>query len=250
MALARASLRGFGRKLWTKYTHCLEQRPIATQAGTSALLWGAGDIAAQLIEDKLKDRPHGNSAVGASCTSHTGHTSEDAIISSSSSGSSGSSSVSCRRTAVQAAFAALVWAPAAHHWYLALDRCVGSFMQSGTRRFVAAKLGLEFTVLHPIFLTAFFSIVGLANGQSVDEIQAQLQHDFWPSLAIEWSFWLPVDVALFSFVPARHQLLMINCGCFVESIVLSFIKENGISWVGVEQWLRVETLAGAIPAPA
>ena len=42
----------------------------------------------------------------------------------------------------------------------------------------------------------------------------------------------PLDIANFALVPVRHQLLVANVGCFIESIMLSWIKANGVQLPG------------------
>lgn len=141
-------------------------------------------------------------------------------------------SIDTKRVGIQAGFACMVWAPVAHYWYLALDRVVSRVARSGTRQFVVAKLALEFAFFHPVFLLAFFGGIGIAHGEPLKAVHEQIRHDMLPSLALEWAIWLPVDCTMFAFVPSRHQLLVVNCGCFVDSIALSYIKANGFSLPG------------------
>uniref|UniRef100_A0A7S3AWI4 Uncharacterized protein n=1 Tax=Haptolina ericina TaxID=156174 RepID=A0A7S3AWI4_9EUKA len=113
-----------------------------------------------------------------------------------------------------------------------LDRAARSVAKCGSRRFVATKLLLELAVLHPIFLLAFFGSVGLASGDEPTAIRSQIAQDLLPTLGLEWALWAPIDGAVFAVVPVRHQVLVINAGCFVESVGLSFIKANGITLPG------------------
>ena len=38
------------------------------------------------------------------------------------------------------------------------------------------------------------------------------RRDFWPTLALEWAMWAPLDIANFALVPVpmRHQLLLVS----------------------------------------
>lgn len=96
---------------------------------------------------------------------------------------------------------------------------------------VATKLVLEVVCLHPASLFAYFTIVGKMSGESNAIIRDQLSTDFWPTLMLEISLWTPLDIVNFALVPVRHQLLVTNCGCFVESVALSSIKNNGLESV-------------------
>ena len=87
-------------------------------------------------------------------------------------------------------------------------------------------------LLHPIGLTAFFVSVGLLGGEKLSDALVQLRKDFFPSLLLEYALWTPFDLAMFSFIPVQHQLLMVNTICLIESVMLSYIKSNGISLPG------------------
>ena len=105
----------FAARALAAYSRTLHQHPVRTQMASSAVIWGAGDVAAQRLEGGMLSRQ--------STPQPPPH--------------------DWRRTLVQTSYSALVWAPMAHHWYEVLDRTVLSIAKAGTRRFVAAKLGLE-----------------------------------------------------------------------------------------------------------
>ena len=102
-------------------------------------------------------------------------------------------------------------------------------------RFVGAKLALEAIALHPVSLFAFFGCMGAAKGQDSGQIMATLRADFWPTLGLEVALWTPLDAVIFFAVPVRLQVLAINCGCFVESVALSWIHAVGLE---VPPWAR------------
>lgn len=137
-----------------------------------------------------------------------------------------------KRTRIQMLYAALLWGPAGHYWYEWLDGAAQSMASLGTARFVGIKLLLEIVLLHPVALTAFFVCVGLMGNEKFRDIIEQLRSDFWPSLMLEYMLWIPCDIAMFAFIPVRHQLLVVNTICLIESVMLSYIKSNGISLPG------------------
>lgn len=214
------------------YNRALDKYPIPTQMVTSAALWCAGDLAAQRLEARV-----GDFAMDSS-TSSTEHQYK---------------SIDWHRTAAQTFYASCVWAPLAHHWYELLDTIAhriaktgalsamvarqaksGSILGSSRGALVAIKLVIEIVALHPISLLAYFAGIGFLNGDSRNEIVSQIKRDFFPTLALEVALWTPLDVSNFQFVPVRHQLLVVNCGCFIESVGLSFIKKNGIVLPGMD----------------
>uniref|UniRef100_A0A7S4C1H2 Uncharacterized protein n=1 Tax=Chrysotila carterae TaxID=13221 RepID=A0A7S4C1H2_CHRCT len=226
-------------KLWQAYGQALETSPIKAQMLSSAIIWCAGDLSAQWLEHRAArlDGAQQPSCVevlaqSAPRTPPSEQSAEDSVRTSS---STQPLRFDWRRTTVQTVYAAVVWAPVAHHWYEALDRVVLKMASAGSRRFVAAKLGLEMVALHPVSLLAFFGCVGVANGEPVGQVAQQIKRDLVPSLLLEWLMWAPLDIANFACVPVRHQLLVTNCGCFAESIALSFVKANGFALPGEAQ---------------
>jgi len=215
------------RTLTTAYSASLDKRPMLTEMFTSGIIWGLGDLATQQMERVATN----NAATDVAAKSTT----------------TTSSSIDWRRTFHQTAYASLIWGPIAHKWYQVLDRFAKSIVAAGastvlsSKRAAAAasssprllavtttKLALEMIVLHPVSLLAYFGVVGTMNGEWWTDITQQLKTDFMPTYALEVALWTPLDTINFAFVPVRHQLLVVNCGCFVESIALSFIKNNGI----------------------
>ena len=189
------------RMITAAYSISLDKRPVLTEMTTSGCIWSLGDLASQRLE--TINYPSENKGSG--------------LI------------IDWRRTLHQTVYASILWAPVAHKWYHLLDQFAQALVPSGKpSHVIATKLFLEIVCLHPASLLAYFTAVGSLNGESMSSIKSQLKANFWPTFLLEISLWTPLDVLNFAFVPVRHQLLVVNCGCFVESVGLSFIKNNGI----------------------
>lgn len=186
-------------RCWGLYESMIRRNPIAFDALTSSLLWGGGDVSAQMLEQPDE--------------------------------------IDWRRVGMQATYASVIWAPFGHYWYRALDRfghhiaasVVPSKRHIHARRyaFLTSKILLEALLLHPVALFAYFVSIGKMNGTSNAQIGNKLKEDFIPTLGLEIALWTPLDLANFVYVPVRHQLLVVNFGCFAESVVLSYIHRNG-----------------------
>mmetsp|Transcript_20812 Transcript_20812/g.34403 ORF Transcript_20812/g.34403 Transcript_20812/m.34403 type:complete len:234 (-) Transcript_20812:96-797(-) len=199
------------RILTAAYSVSLDKRPLLTEMTTSGCIWTLGDLASQHLE-KRKQR-------GAVMESNGSNPQPNNIK---------SSSIDWQRTFHQTLYASILWGPVAHKWYRLLDQVAHVIVPSGRPSLlIATKLMLEIACLHPASLLAYFSVVGKLNGESLSTIQHQLRTDFLPTLLLEVALWTPLDVLNFSLVPVKHQLLVANCGCFIESVGLSFIKNNG-----------------------
>eukprot|EP00873_Tetraselmis_striata_P044640 jgi/Tetstr1/464904/TSEL_009638.t1 len=90
-------LHGLGsaaRRGWTRYETALQSKPVSTQAVTTALLWGVGDLASQRVERKKN--------------------------------------FDWRRTMQTMAYAGCCLGPIGHFWYLGLDTVAARYLQPGT----------------------------------------------------------------------------------------------------------------------
>ena len=192
------------------YSFSLEKRPLLTEMTTSGVIWSLGDLATQRTEISQ----HSNRPATTKTTS----------------GRRDMPKIDWRRNLQQAIYASVIWGPIAHKWYHLLEELAQNIVPNHKPAYylVATKLALEVVCLHPASLFAYFSIMGKMSGESNATIRDQLNTDYWPTLMLEVSLWTPLDVVNFALVPVRHQLLVTNCGCFVESVALSSIKNNGI----------------------
>ena len=193
------------------YSFSLERRPLLTEMTTSGVIWSLGDLASQHIEC-IQERNSNTKNRGSPRMKRK---------------------FDWKRNLHHAAYASIIWGPIAHKWYHLLEEVAQSIVPNHKPAYymVATKLALEMLCLHPSSLLAYFTIMGKMSGDSNAAIRDQLNTDFWPTLMLELSLWTPLDVVNFAFVPVRHQLLVTNCGCFVESVALSSIKNNGIESV-------------------
>jgi protein Mpv17 len=211
--------------LFVVYERLVSRYPVATASVTSGILWGSGDIAAQYLESRTNATKLSHSH--SSSTAFSSNTVAAATI------------IDWRRVAVQSFYASVLWAPCAHYWYRYLDRWAhqaAAAVVANQNRLLArkgavlfSKVAMEAALLHPIALFVYFVSIGAMKGESTRDISARLQRDFVPAVALDVALWTPLDVVNFMFVPVRHQLLVVNCGCFLESVGLSYIHQNGLN---------------------
>ena len=208
--------------VWNAYNSFLHRFPVPTEMVTSGVLWASGDILAQYLERRFDGGGGDAAAVSGGGGGGTATSTCSADV----------ATLDWNRARIQTIYAALIWAPFGHYWYQWLDKTAHSITPPGTRKFVGVKLVLEMILLHPIGLTAFFVSVGFLGGEKLSDILVQLRKDFIPSILLEYALWTPFDLAMFCFIPVKHQLLVVNTICLIESVMLSYIKSNGISLPG------------------
>ena len=226
--------------LLKSYNSILANHPLKLEMFTSASLWFLGDILAQKLEhrEKEKDTKMLMAGGGMAPSSSSSSSSDKKDKGSNQTVAKTCSSnileeaqqprIDLKRTAIQTFYAGAIWGVAGHYWYHFLDKQALKFATEGTKFFIIVKLGLEMIFLHPIALFAFFAVVALLGGESIMEIKQQLRRDYWQTLILELGLWTPIDLVNFIYVPVKHQLLVVNTACLLESIMLSYIKSNGL----------------------
>lgn len=184
-------------RLWRAYETALERRPIATQAVTSSVLWGAGDLLAQRF-------------AGSS--------------------DKGGAGVDVRRTALTALFGAAIISPCGHVWYGNLDKFAALFGPEGSARFLLAKLAADGTVWNAFYLAAFLAWGELVIDRgTVNGLNKQMQEEFVPTLLAEMAAWPPVMAAIFTRLPTSHHLLAVNVITLLDVAFLAIIRSGGLT---------------------
>jgi protein Mpv17 len=114
-------------------------------------------------------------------------------------------------------------------WYKLLDDLArrGLSLTPGTVRFVGVKLLMEFVCWHPVSLLAFWSALSVTQGADAAQVGAELRENFAPTILAEYVLWSPIDLLNFWLVPVHLQVLVLNAGCFLEAVGLSFVHANG-----------------------
>lgn len=108
-------------RLWKAYERQLQKRPVLTQAATSAVLFGAGDVVAQRMAE-------------------------------------GRSNLDVSRTLMTSVFGGAVVGPLGHLWYSHLDKITGAlgFVKPGSNWFFISKLLVDAICWNSLYIAAFF----------------------------------------------------------------------------------------------
>lgn len=75
---------------------------------------------------------------------------------------------------------------------------------------MAVKVAADQVLWAPIFTAMYFSYLGLAEGRSLDYIQAKIQNDTMAGVTASWKVWPIVHAVSFRFVPTELRILYIN----------------------------------------
>lgn len=99
-----------------------------------------------------------------------------------------------RRCATISAYGGVFNGIIGHSWYIFLDQAVRRVAAPGTARFVATKVLADTVVFGPIHVAAFFCVVTLAEGGSLQDVKRKIQADMLPALAAEVAVWPAIQV--------------------------------------------------------
>lgn len=110
------------------------------------------------------------------------------------------------RFARVASFGFVLHGTTGHVWYGKLDQLL-----PGTEAWkVAVKVAADQVLWAPIFTAMYFSYLGLAEGRSMEYIQAKIQNDTMAGVTASWKVWPIVHAVSFRFVPTELRILYIN----------------------------------------
>lgn len=124
-----------------------------------------------------------------------------------------------KRFITLSAFGFLYHGPSGHYFYNWLDKQIPG--TSG--KVVALKVLIDQTLWCPIFMTVFFTYLGLCNGDSVSTITNKIKTDLLSACQGSWKVWPIVHAVNFKFISTKHRLVFINSVQIAFNIFLSLI---------------------------
>lgn len=219
-----SSFREWLRRLLHWYCAALESRPYPVQMATSTFLFAIGDLTAQKLENHLHQQKQ--EMAGEPLTS---------------------SPLNYWRLLACSLFGLVLMGPLGHFWYTRLDYYVNRIWPAASARNITLKVVLDTLIFNPLFLLAFFSSVSAIEGASASQIGDKLWRDFVPSYAVDAAIWPWVQAFNFRFVPAHHQLLVVNLFCYFDDVFLSYVQHQGMPQIFIQidqiwcQYIGIQT---------
>jgi protein Mpv17 len=109
--------------------------------------------------------------------------------------------------------------PSGHFFYNWLDKQI-----PGTEgKDVALKVGIDQILWCPIFMSVFFTYLGLVNGDSLPVIADKIKKDLLVACQGSWKVWPIVHAVNFKFISTKHRLVFINAVQVAFNMFLSLI---------------------------
>lgn len=159
-------------RLAARYESALVSKPVPTKMASGAVLWGLGDVVAQ-----VGTRSAGDEAIRDPA-----------------------------RLGRAVVFGCVIHAPIAHTHYEFLEWFVQR-MEVSPNRVPVVKLVMEQFVYWGYLSNALYHFsMAAMEGESLSSSVDRVKDRLWPTMLAQWSFWIPVQYLNFRFIPVRHQL--------------------------------------------
>mmetsp|Transcript_11533 Transcript_11533/g.14527 ORF Transcript_11533/g.14527 Transcript_11533/m.14527 type:complete len:343 (+) Transcript_11533:164-1192(+) len=191
------------------YEGHLQSRPVQTKMVTGSILWGLGDVVAQIVPTMLFDDDSKSDA------------SEDSAGSSTPTSTSKELVYDYPRTARAMIFGFAIHAPLSHAHFNLLEWMTikGGFTGLSIPVF---KAFMEQFVYWSWFSNSLYhGAMGAMQGKSPQEVYDYISSVLWETQKAQWVFWIPVQLLNFRFVPVRHQLNVVLMTSVVWTALLS-----------------------------
>jgi len=124
-----------------------------------------------------------------------------------------------RRLVVLSAFGFLYHGPSGHFFYNWLD----SKIPGTDGKTVFSKVLIDQIFWCPIFMTVFFTYLGLVNGDSLPTIGNKIKADLLKACQGSWKVWPFVHAVNFKFISTKHRLVFINSVQIAFNMFLSLL---------------------------
>merc|ERR1711957_995026 len=109
--------------------------------------------------------------------------------------------------------------PSGHYFYNWLD----SKVQGTDAKAVFSKVAIDQIFWCPIFMTVFFTYLGLTSGDSFGVIGDKIKKDLLTACKGSWKVWPFVHMINFKFIQTKHRLLFLNTIQIAFNMFLSII---------------------------
>ncbi|KAK0492240.1 hypothetical protein EDD18DRAFT_1183503 [Armillaria luteobubalina] len=170
--------------LFRAYNALLIRRPMLTQCGTAALLFGTGDIIAQQLIEKRGFRHH-----------------------------------DLTRTVRLTFYGGALFGPVMTWWYQFLNR----IQFASPTRAIVYRVWLDQAVLTPFAVGAFFTCMSVLEGVP-QEAYPRIQAAYVPTILRNWGVFIPTQIINFALVPHHMRFVVVSVVSLFWNTYLSAVN--------------------------
>jgi len=131
----------------------------------------------------------------------------------------GSDPFNMKRFVTLSLFGFLYHGPSGHYFYNWLDKTI----EGSDAKAVFSKVAFDQIIWCPIFMTVFFTYLGLVAGDSFGVIGNKIKTDLFTAVQGSWKVWPFVHAVNFKFISTKHRLVFINAIQVAFNMFLSLI---------------------------
>ncbi|KAK4684921.1 hypothetical protein P7C73_g5242, partial [Tremellales sp. Uapishka_1] len=195
-----------GSRLWQSYLRVLSLHPLRTKMITSGAMFTLGDCVAQF---GIEGRRLGLERIWSG---PLGEEEDDRL-----------DIWKPTRTARQAFYGSVVFAPLAHTWLNLLQKVQ---FQSKVKTLLA-RLLIDTGVWGPFIVATFWTANGFLEGKDTAQVKKKVEMAFIPSLTKATCVFLPTQIVNLAFTPPQHRLMVLQTVGLGWNIFLSY--QNNIN---------------------
>lgn len=197
------------------YEGHLESRPVTTKAITGSILWGVGDAVAQLVP------PYFSSATEEDAAGTIAERRDDGTEAAAVASSKREFEYDLPRTARAVAFGFALHAPLSHLHFNFLERMTVRGGFRGLSVPVFKTVMEQFVYWSWISNSLYHGAMGAMQGMNPTQVYDRVADVLWDTQVAQWTFWIPVQLLNFQFVPVRHQLNVVLLTSIAWTALLS-----------------------------
>jgi len=184
------------------YEHHLQKTPVRTKAVTGGILWGIGDLVAQVVPEVAAK--YSQTETESSNTTATTKFEYDYA-----------------RSLRAITFGFVIHAPTSHVHFNLLEYLTIKSGLTGLKITVFKTIMEQFVYWSWISNSMYHGAMGAMQGLTLDQIYKRIEDVLWDTQKAQWVFWIPVQLLNFRFVPVRHQLNVVLLTSVVWTALLS-----------------------------
>ena len=124
-----------------------------------------------------------------------------------------------KRLVTLSVFGFIYHGPSGHYFYNWLD----SKIPGNDAKTVATKVAIDQIIWCPLFMTVFFTYLGLVAGDSFSTISNKIKSDLLTAVQGSWKVWPLVHAVNFRFISTKHRVAFINAIQIAFNMFLSLI---------------------------
>ena len=188
------------------YEGHLQARPVTTKACTGAILWGVGDVVAQVVPAYFDENSNEKEF-----------------------------KYDVPRTARAVTFGFAIHAPLSHLHFNFLEWMAVKGGFQGLSITVFKTIMEQFVYWSWFSNSLYHGAMGAMQGMNVDQVYDRIADVLWDTQVAQWKFWIPVQLLNFQFTPVKHQLNVVLLTSIVWTALLS-------AWYPPEQEKETEVV--------